>query len=230
MFTALLLVSAAHAQVRDVDFACNGEARVVGVPPLEVACEAVLPTSGTWDEIVWLVGDGTVLTGPEIEYSYEEAGLYSISVILEGFEGDGESRVRRDGAVTVCGTPEPEFTVIDKGGRDYQVVNLTAVDTPRCLSAVDWEVRRGSSGDGAVLYTFETWEPRFELPEDGVYTVIQRASGLGGDSSASLRIDAEYGLTEEYYERFSASCGTLPASTMGWALVPLLLIVRRRRS
>ncbi len=233
MWAAVLLVTAASAQV-DVDFLCspgNGDP-IVGLPPLEVRCVVDAPVGATWQQTTWLWGDGGTTSGDAVSHVYEGPGQYSVSVILEGFvEQDSVTNPSRrvDALVTVCGEPDPSFTFIDKGGRDYQLVNTTDVGTPQCIDQLLWEVFQGRKRDGQPLLTFEGWEPRFELPQDGTYTVVLTVGGIGGTSAASLELEAMYGLTDDLKNR-TAECATAPPSA-GWMAASLgLLTLSRRRA
>jgi len=205
----------------------------VGVPPLDVECTAELP-DGSWDRTVWLWGDGETSEGDSAVHTYQVPGLYAVSVFLEGYvppapyDDMGDLSERLDGLVSVCGEPVPRFTFIDKGGRDYQMVNQTSVSTPLCLESVHWEVFRGERMDGNTLMTFEFWEPRFELPEDGQFTIVLTAGGVGGDSAAALQIDAKFNLTEEINRTTASSCAVAPAGA-GWLALGVGLLGLRRR-
>lgn len=236
MWSTLLLISAAHAV--DVSFSClPNEGAIVGVPPLEVSCTLETALEGEWDETVWLFGDGAVGSGDEASHTYETPGQYSVSVSLEGYvEYDSgvpltsSPSLRRDALVTVCGRPSPQFTYVDKGGRVYQMVNTTDVSTPRCIDHVRWEVFQGQRLDREPVVVREGWEPRFELPEDGTYTIRLTTSGLGGSTIAQLVMNAEYGLTQEISDHYAVSCAT---GTAPWTALPLLFVVgllRRTRS
>ncbi len=232
MSMVLLLSSGALAQ--SVTFVCNdGDRSVVGVAPFEVSCEVRPPSVGTWSGVRWRLGDGETAEGDRFTYTYDEPGMYTVSVSLLDYEPSPDGRRdlerRRDGTVTACGEPEPRFDYVNKGGRDYQMINLTPVATPRCLRTLHWAVYRGARGGGEPLYEFETWQPRFELPEDGPYLVEYTVDALGGSVTTSARIEAEYALTEEYKPGQSTSCSSVGGvGGLWWAALPLLAILRRR--
>ena len=236
MWSTLLLVAGAHAQrAAPVDFTCDGEVGALGASPLVVTCEAVPRATGTWDLIEWRTGTGEVVAGDSFTFTYYDPGQYTVTMLVHDFVRESETEavsfdVRRDGAITVCGVPDPAFSITDKGGRDYQIVNLTTVEAAPCLETVGWEVREGG-GEGQLLAAFETWEPRFQLDEDGTYNVVLTAWGIGGVTSTRVVFEAEYGLTEDYGRIESTTCATGPVgSGLLWALVPGLLVLRRRRS
>ena len=110
------------------------------------------------------------------------------------------------------------------------MVNTSDVSTPRCIDTVNWEVFEGSRDLGSVVFAYEGWEPRFQVDADGIHTVVLTMGGIGGTSVAALEIDAEYGLTEEFYQPYTRSCSTAP-STGWWFLgaLPLVFIAGRRR-
>ncbi len=234
MWSTLLLIST--AQAIDVSFSClPNEGAIVGLPPLEVSCTLDAP-DGEWGETVWLFGDGAIASGDVASHTYQTPGQYSISVSLDdyveydsGIPFTSSPGLRKDALVTVCGKPSPRFSYIDKGGRVYQMVNITDVSTPRCIDHVRWEVFQGQQLDREPIVRLDGWEPRFELPRDGIYTIRLTTSGLGGSTIAQLVMEARYGLTEEIGDHYAVSCATGSAP---WASLPLLLVVGllRRRS
>lgn len=206
-------------------FVCNDLERVVDVAPAEVTCVAALDEP--YDRIEWLNGLGDILEGARFTTQYTEPGQYSVHMYVEGYglEGDDVS-LRRDGAVTVCGVPEPEFDIIDKGGRVYEVVNRTEV-LLLCIDNVEWTVHEGGE-DGPIVASFPIWQPSFALDEDGDYTVTLAVEGRAGTAALSVPLEAEYGLTEQFYARRSQSCSTAgPSLSWLWCLLPPLLIIRR---
>lgn len=230
--TLLLAVS---AQAAEVDFTCTpGDgADIVGLPPLEITCEVIPPSDGTWDAVSWTFGEGTLLTGETVSFTYEETGQYTVTALLDGYEGASgtdEPYEQKYGFVTVCGEPEVEFTYRNKGGLDYALVNETTVAV-NCIDQLLWEVFEGRRAEGEPAFVFETWEPRFELPDEGPWTVRLTVGGLAGTSAAALTIDAKYKLTEDLTQGPHAYwCATGPSAAGGalW-LVGALLLWRRRR-
>jgi PKD repeat protein len=246
LFAALMLFATARGA--EVDFDCSPaeEGQIVGLPPLEMRCVADLPLEGTYDELVWSTGDGTLATGEtSFRYTYEEGGQYTVALTLEGYRapeptgtvdtGLGVSldpidlTERKYGYVTVCTPPEPRFTYIFKGGLDYQMVNQTQPQV-NCIDAVQWTVHEGDSADGKVLIGPTLgWEPRFTVPDDGTYTVVLSVGGLAGTRSAKLTVDAKYGLTEEIDDIRATSCATAPGGAAGALWVGAVLLGLRRR-
>lgn len=220
------IILSAAAQNADVDFVCNGDSRVIGVAPFEVTCEARLDE--LYDGVEWLNGLGDVLPGESFTTTYVDPGQYTVHLYVDGYGPamDDLSR-RRDGAVTVCGVPEPDFSVIDKGGRDYQMVNKT-VEIPICIETVEWVVRAGDGPDGPEVHRFATWQPRFELDSDGTYTITLSTGGRAGEASTSQVLRARYGLTDEYGRRTAIACHTGAPPSALWLLPALLVLARRR--
>jgi len=133
--------------------------------------------------------------------------------------------------VTVCGPPEPRFTTIDMGGLDVQVVNQSTVAV-NCLSDLQWDVISGTDETAESDQTFEVWEPRVSLPHDGTWTILLTLGGIGGTTSASAPIEAQYGLPEGLDVPGGDEWG---CSTSGWPapwggiVLAALLVARRRR-
>ncbi len=239
----LLLVASAAAQTSPYfTVNCTPEGPIAFGEPTEVSCgveaREYRGEVGTWESAVWLVGDGTVYEGDEFVHTYTESGTYTLSVELEGFALDRDTgiveldsqevRTRLGDYYTLCGPPEPEFEIVDKGGLTYDVVNTTAVDQARCLRSLDFEIRR-SRGD-QVLQSFQTWEPSFELPSEGLYFVSLEVDGVGGAARAEVELDAEFNLTSDYYRVYARPCSTAPVGSGLGMLVILAIAAGRRRS
>ncbi|MEN0061427.1 MAG: PKD domain-containing protein [Myxococcota bacterium] len=237
-----LLVSSALAQTSPFfDVTCTPEGPTADVGPITVACEVEIATSGgdpigAWTETQWLMGDGTVLTGDAIDYTYADEGLYTISVelkdlVVQGPDGDIEideplNKTRLSGFYTICGAPRPEFDIVDKGGLNYEISNRSAVDQPRCLRAMEWTVRR--QGARNPVFSSENWQPDFQVPDEGTYIVSLTMMGLGGEATADLLFDAQYNLTSDYYRVFASSCSTAPAGS-AFGVLALFAVAAARR-
>lgn len=247
MVLALVHATVLAASAAEVDFECTGTGEmggmgIVGVPPLEVTCTVVPPEEGSYSEASWTVGDGTLYYGDTVTHVYEDFGQFTISVKLEDFEGaeppsqgaqaDSEEPERtRYGFVTVCGPPEPAFTYINKGGLDFKLLNQSGV-APHCLDTSEWAVYQGQKAEGKPLFRFDTWEPRFELPEEGPWTIRLLQKGIGGAVFADLTIHARHQMTDDLLKGpRAADCSTMPAPLAGWSMgagLLLLALVRRR--
>ncbi|MCB9685430.1 MAG: PKD domain-containing protein [Alphaproteobacteria bacterium] len=219
-----------------IDFVCADGDPVVGLPGLTVNCVAQPPLDGTYDDVLWLFGDGEIGTGSAVSHTYEDVGQYTVGVALEGWVPDDPEdteipTTKRHGLVTVCGEPTPEFTYEGVGGLDVVLLNRTPPE-PRCISRIQWDLYEGRSQGGQALMTFETWDPRLTLPDKGVYTVVLTVGGLAGTNAAALEIDARYGLPDELVDGPLpfAGCDTSGPGrwgTVAWA--PLVLLAARRR-
>jgi MYXO-CTERM domain-containing protein len=236
----VLIAGAGAARAATVDFEClpdSGAGGIVGTAPLAVYCEVVAPAEGSWGDVTWTVGDGTVLHGDQVSYRYLEPGQYTVSVELDGYSeaGDEDSedtsdpRRTRHGFVTICGEPEPEFTFINHGELDIEAVNLTPI-TVSCTEHLRWELFRGEP-TGEPLRVWELWEPRFTLPEEGEYTLRLTVSGLAGTGAAELRFDGVHKLTEDLTNGpKAAACATGATGGGPWlALAALAALGLRRR-
>jgi PKD domain len=231
----MMWILASGAAAADVDFVCTpGEGDpLVGLPPLTITCDALLPDEGTFDEITWTFGDGSVVTGSSAAFTYVEPGQYTVSVRLENFvDGDGQALGAlehfRYSFVTVCGPPEPQFGFENMGGLDYRLLNNSVI-APYCLDTSKWSVFRGREAQGEPVFEFFNWEPRFELPAEGAWTVRLDHEGLGGAASAERIILAEYKLADAYAELLTPACANAPGGVGLLALSLLAAAARRRR-
>jgi hypothetical protein len=205
-----------------VDCEPGVDLQLVGLPPFEVRCTAAPddPEVGE-DEVVWRFGDGEVATGFVVSHTYTEVGQFSL-----GVEVGGEEPVR--GIVTTCGVPAPVFTWEHLGGLEYRAVNETP-PSPNCIDQLRWQVFRGKDRTREPVFEETIWEPRFEVPEEGDYTLVLTMGGLAGSAAAASRIEARGGLGDAERENSMAATCAGPSSGM-WAL-PLVLfgIPARRR-
>jgi len=187
--------------------------------------------------VSWTFGDGSIKTGEDVSFTYDEVGQYAISVRLDGYVDPDEPdavvpQEVREGAVTVCGPPEPEFTWSNKGGLRYSLKNESTI-APYCLGDSKWEVFRGRTTEGPPVMTFETWDPRFELPHEGPWLVRLTQTGLAGRSTADHLIQARYQLTDDLkglpsYACSTSSSGTASGTASGAALGLLAALAARR--
>ena len=97
--------------------------------------------------------------------------------------------------MTVCGPPEPAFTTIDMGGLEVQVENHTTVAV-HCLSDLQWDVIPGTDPEAEPELQFTVWSPRVSLPREGTWTFVLTLGGIGGTTSASAVVEAQYGLPD----------------------------------
>ncbi|MEO0603539.1 MAG: PKD domain-containing protein [Myxococcota bacterium] len=236
----LLLVSSALAQTSPFfNVICTPEGPFADADAIDVEC-SIEPAQfagefGTWESAKWFMGDGTVYEGDEIAHTYADEGAYSIGVQLDGFTIDLPFDEIPENAVdtrlgdyfTVCGLPRPEFELIDKGGLRYDVVNISAVDQARCLREIAYQVTR--EGSREPLLTFDSWEPSFEVPSEGLYTVSLTMVGLGGEATADVELDAEFGLTSDYYRVFARACSTAPMGSTAFGTLVILAVAAGRR-
>lgn len=237
------LVSSALAQTSPFfNVTCTPDGPLADLGPIEVECSVAVQEDGegdpigTWGTTSWLMGDGTALKGDVVTHTYTESGVFTISVELDDFALAGDTGLievpgsrtltRLQGFYTVCGDPMPEFEIVDKGGLRYDVVNRTPVDQPRCLRTLDWTVKR--DGRSRPLFSFDNWEPSFELPEEGTYVVSVAMVAIGGEAKADVVLDAEYNLTSDYYRTFARACSTAPTGGALGLLVLLAFAAGRR--
>jgi PKD domain len=236
----VILLAAAPAWALDPAFTCgaSGDDLIVGLPGLEVPCVLEPPDDGsTWETTRWSFGDGTVVEGEAVSHVYDEAGQYTIAVELDGWEpADGTTAdSERDpytakyGLVTVCGPPQPAFSLVATGGLDYQVVNESTVAV-YCLSDLQWDVYEGAAGDGAEpVLSFDTWEPRVTLPHAGMWEFVLTMGGIAGTEAASAPIDAHYRLPEGLHVPLAEGCATPAGVPASMAIVLASALVARRR-
>lgn len=173
-----------------IDCSRSSDHGVLGVAPLALECVAS-PINGLVlaEDPVWDLGDGARATGVRIAHTYEEAGVYDLSVAWEGTgpgcaEGVAEV-LERPGFVRVCEVPEARFEVLRGDGLQVQLSNDSDLSTFGCVSDVRWEVfEELRTTLDPVVGPLEAWEPVIELPAPGTYTAVLHVGGPAGTASA----------------------------------------------
>jgi len=242
----MLLLSAAMAQTSPFfDVTCSPGGPLAESGSIEVECGVAVYAYegnplGTWGTTRWLMGDGTRLEGDSITHTYETEGVFSVRVELEDFEPadfayelfevsefpPNAAVTRLNGIYSICSQPAPKFDIVDKGGLRYDIVNRTPVEQPRCFNEIEWTVRR--QGADRALARLDTWEPSFEVPEEGSYVVTVSLTGVTGVGVTDVVLDAEYNLTSDYKRVRATSCNAAPAGSALGLLVLLAVAASRR--
>lgn len=180
----------------------------------------------------WTWGDGATSEGINASHEYTEPGNYTVRVEVDGqSEGCGEdgwsSDFRKVGFVRACDVPEVAFGVEHVDGLQYQMLNQTDVSVYGCIQDIEWNVYKGGkvSGNPVEGMSVKAWEPIFEFPEEGEYTVIANIGGPAGTGAAKLTFDVKNRRGE------GRGCDTVGATGVGgFALLGLgLLGIRRRK-
>lgn len=227
---------AANAFGQQVTIACEPreDDRVVGVAPFEVQCGLEATEAVGWSRVTWLTGDGAQVTADGFTHVYERPGSYSVQATVEGLAyvavdtGIPSDTVvlREEGYVTACAVPVPEFTYRHLGGLEYEMVN-TSEFLVNCLDTIQWTVHRGDGRTESPVATFEIWDPRITLPDEGEYTVFLDLGGVAGTAAASLTIDATGGLPDALAGH-PFYCSTGGVGLGGWLWLGIVGWWRRR--
>jgi MYXO-CTERM domain-containing protein len=180
-------------------FRCSREdaaGRVLGVVPFELNCAVESESLGDITDVSWAFGDGATADTLSITHTYTEPGNYNVQLQVAGFsDGCGEEgwdyNFRRVGYVTACAPVQGEFSYEQGDGLVFQMLNESDVSVYGCISEIEWNVFAGESASGEpIISGLRAWEPEFELPEPGMYTVVMNLGGPAGTTGASLTIDA----------------------------------------
>jgi len=180
-------------------------------------------SSGSATNWFWNFGDGgtTNVATNSVLYTYNVAGVYSVTEIVSGLGGSGTNT--QTGYVTALAPVVASFT----GSPTNGVVPLTVTFTDTSSGSVtNWSWSFGDGGTtnvttNSVLYTYNT---------PGVYSVSETVSGLGG-SSTITNVNYITALTPPPVASFTAAStsGAAPlnvsftdtssGSITGWAWV-----------
>lgn len=204
----------------------DGVGRIEGGAPFSVHCTLA---SQDLDDVFaarWTFGDGGEAWGIAVEHTYEREGVWSIEVELDGDPetcppGVWGPPIRQQNRVTICGVPEPTFTMEPVGDLKWRVLHEAAFVDTTCLQNLRWDVYRGTDRDGSLVFSSTHWAPTIPFPEPGDYTVVLHVGGPGGTGAAATTLQVSPGSP--------LHCGgTSSAYTSFSALFPLALLRRRR--
>lgn len=207
----------------------------IGVVPFELKC--VIESRDYLQDVTsasWTFGDGGTGEGINAAHTYTEAGNYTIRVEVEGeSEGCGEdgwaSEFRKVGFVRACDVPDVSFGVEHVDLRQYRMINETDVSVYGCIQDILWSVYKGDKVTGQPIaeMTVKAWEPIFDFPEDGTYTVVANVGGIAGTGAASLTFDVN---RHRGSGRGCDTTGAVGAGFAGLLVVGLGLVGIRRRA
>jgi PKD repeat protein len=144
-----------------------------GQEPLEV--EFTDQSEGdvtSWD---WDFGDGNNSSEQDPTHTYTAAGSYTVSLTVEG--PDGEATETKTNYITVTGEEEPpvaDFSADETSGEAPLTVNFTDLSTGD-ITSYDWDFGDGNGSTDA--------SPSHVYSAAGTYTVSLMVSGPGGSST-----------------------------------------------
>ncbi|MFT5456480.1 MAG: hypothetical protein ACI9K2_002965, partial [Myxococcota bacterium] len=141
------------------------------------------------------------------------------------------ARTSRLGYVRACERPDVAFELFHNGGLTYVMRNKTDVSVYGCLYDIEWSLYEGGNTKGRPLEgPVKAWEPTFEIPEEGQYTVLAQATGVAGKGAAEMTFDAQRGVGDGLQQVTCATACDSTGGTSGWpALAVTLLMLFRRR-
>jgi PKD repeat protein len=134
--------------------------------------------TGSVDTCFWDFGDGTSTTCENVSHTYSSAGIYTVSLTVNGLGGDSDTKTKV-GYVSVYDPVTANFNSIPTIGPTPLMVNFTNNsngDVDTCLWAF---------GDGNTSNNCEN--PSHTYLNIGNYTVSLTVTGLGGDSNTKTR-------------------------------------------
>lgn len=159
-------------------YAYNSE----GPAPLEVEFDAYIPYWYYYDQWVWDFGDGTgeTETGPWIVHTYQNPGLYNVT--LSVISQYGNDTVTRENVVNVTQLqpPVPSFDAAPLSGDAPLSVTFTDTSTGTVTTRL-WDF-----GDGTTAWVNATAELTHEYSLPGTYTVSLTAGNEGGQATVVM--------------------------------------------
>ncbi len=210
-------------------FTCSHELDdnlAIGVVPMNLKCIVESETLSEVDSADWSFGDGGTASDLAPVHEYTVPGNYTIQMTVHGNREacgvDGwEYEYRKVGYVRACGYPIPAFQAEHVEGLEYRMLNDTDVSVYGCMQDIQWTVHEGAGTSGPIVVdAVKAWEPLFELPAAGTYTIVLNVGGYAGTSAASLVIEATTrGGTKSTCDNGSAGGSAWLGMIMGLALL-----------
>lgn len=162
-------------------YAYNNE----GPAPLEVEFDAYVPYWYYINNWTWDFGDGTgeTKTSPWTLHTYQNPGLYNVTLSVTSPYGSDISTQVNCVNVTQVLPPVPSFDAVPKSGN--APLSVTFTDT----SSGTVTTRLWDFGDGTTVWANATAEVTHTYPLPGTYTVSLTAGNEGGQAT---KIQTDY--------------------------------------
>jgi PKD repeat protein len=157
----------------DVDFSAWPEE---GEAPLEVEFWENVPYAYYYDEYLWDFGDGTTGTGTWLYHTYENPGLYNVTLTVNSSYGSG-SLTKVDFINVTQSRPVPDFEGSPLSGNAPLEVVFTDTSTGTVTS------RYWNFGEGPVVWANDTPEISHTYVLPGTYTVALTVGNTAGNVS-----------------------------------------------
>ncbi len=183
-----------------------------GDAPLEVGFTDQ-STPGTFDITAWSwdFGDGAASTAQNPTHTYDEGGVYTVSLTVTTSAGT-DTLVEEDLITVTVQPPEARFTVNPNSGEVPLTVQFTDLSIPGSLPIESWD---WDFGDG---FTSTAQNPSHAYEDPGTYTVMLTVTNAAGTNTrvkedmvttvlggpdARFTADVTYGLvplTVQFYD------------------------------
>ncbi len=159
-------------------YAYNNE----GPAPLEVEFDAYVPYWYYIDNWTWDFGDGTgeTKTSPWTLHTYQNPGLYNVTLSVTSPYGSDISTQVNCVNVTQVLPPVPSFDAVPESGN--APLSVTFTDT----SSGTVTTRLWDFGDGTTVWANATAEVTHTYPLPGTYTVSLTAGNEGGQAIVEM--------------------------------------------
>ena len=148
-----------------------------GNAPLEVEFWESVPYAWYYDEFIWEFGDGTNGTGSWLYHTYENPGLYNVTLTVNSAFGSGSATKSGYINVTQALAPDPDFEATPLSGDAPLDVMFTDTSTG-IITTRFWDF-----GDGTSAWENETSSVSHTYSFPGTYSVSLIAGNEGGEAS-----------------------------------------------
>jgi PKD repeat protein/outer membrane protein assembly factor BamB len=154
-----------------------------GEAPLEVEFWENVPYAGYYDEFLWDFGDGTNGTGTWLYHTYENPGLYDVTLTVNSAYGSNSTTKTNFINVTRSEPPVPDFTGSPLSGNAPLDVVFTDTSTGMITTRL-WDF-----GDGTTAWENGTAMVPHTYLIPGTYTITLTS---GNDAGSNSITKAEY--------------------------------------
>lgn len=134
----------------------------------------------------WAMGDGTVLTGPQVSHTYAAPGRYTVALTVTDDSGVANAQSVDTLAVDINAPPAPSIIIPDRPVSVSEAAQLDGSQTTDADGAILsylWDFGDGAMGEGAIV--------NYAWTAPGVYTVALTVTDDSGTASATQRTETQ---------------------------------------
>jgi large repetitive protein len=168
----------------------SDQSAIVGTP-VTFSGDASYDIDGVVRSYSWDMGNGTVLDGANVTYSYPDSGIYSVALTVTDDSGVANNTAFDRMRVEVNAPPEPRFTIPARAVSVSEAAIMDAsasIDPDGQILSYEWDFGDGATGTGKTV--------EYAWNNAGVFQVTLRVIDDSGTDSGTqvltipMRVDA----------------------------------------